>query len=115
MRGCRDRFPIALQSFGLIAQFFIGLAQHALDEHIVRISLLQFLPRPVVVSGVERDVTYQLGKECRLLGNSALVENSLGCSHVLLRRRLIAMAGRNAGLCMLPAEVPQVLAGWRNI
>ena len=90
MRNCRGGFAVVLQGFVLLAQFFVGLAHHALDKRIVLVRLLKLLQCRFVISCIERDVAFQIREERRLLRNGALVENGFCRSNMLLRIRLVA-------------------------
>src|ERR1035441_7805429 len=77
VRTCRGGFAVVLQGFVLLAQFFVGLAHHALDKRIIWVRLLKLLQCRFVISCIERDVAFQIREERRLLRNGALVENGL--------------------------------------
>src|SRR5450756_133934 len=49
VRNCRGSFAVVLQGFVLLAQFFVGLADHALDEWIVLVCLIQSFNRRFVI------------------------------------------------------------------
>src|ERR1017187_6563108 len=54
VRNCRRGLAVVLQGFVLLAQFFVGLADHALDKRIVLVRLFQFFESRLVISRVER-------------------------------------------------------------
>src|ERR1035441_10176336 len=54
VRTCRGGFAVVLQGFVLLAQFFVGLAHHALDERIALVRLLKLLQCRFVISCIER-------------------------------------------------------------
>jgi hypothetical protein len=51
----RRSSAVVLQGFLLIAQLFVRLPNHALNEAVVLVCLQQFLERRFIVAAVERD------------------------------------------------------------
>src|SRR5713226_7291685 len=77
--------------------------------------LIQSFKRRLVLSRKECHVAFQVRKELGLLGDGALVEDGLCRSNMLLRFRLVASAGSDPSLRVLPPEVPQVLPGGLDV
>ena len=105
-----EDLAVVLHGLRLVAGFFVGLRQQDQDEGIALVGLLQVGDGGLGVAEIEGDVSLKVGEERRLLRVGALVEDGLGGGDVLLGVGALAAAGGDAGLGVLPAEVPQVNA-----
>ena len=99
----------------LVAELLVRLRDQAEDERIVLVALRELGQRRLVVAAVEGHVADEVGKERRLVGVGARVERGLGRGHVFPGHRLVAPARGQPRLRVLPPELPQVLAGRRDV
>src|SRR5882762_164904 len=92
----------------MVARLLVGLTQQNQDKGVLEISFLQIVDRSFIVSSVKGNITGKVGKEAGLIGIIGFVEGGFGGCDVLLGFVSLAPAGGDAGLCVLPAEEPEV-------
>ena len=92
----------------------MGLVNHALDERVALVSILQVLKRNLIFCRIKRDVASQVGEELRLFGIGSTVEDAFRRSDMLLRFGLIPISGSDAGARMLGQATTQPLRRTRG-
>ena len=115
MRRSGRRPAIELQRARPVAQGFVRLGEETCDKRIVPRCPVQSLRGRLIVSRIERDVAFELGKELLLLWNEAAIQNLFRFSHLFSRLVRPAPPHGDARLGVRQPEIPKIAPRRRDV